>query len=385
MDITSVRQEFPAVENLIHLNHAGVSPMSRRCAEAVKAHTDDVLHNGTRHSAQWRRGVERSRQRLARLMGANPAEIAFTKNTTHGIIIAANSIPWRDGDNVIITDLEFPANVYPWLSLEWRGVEARIVQHRDGRILVDDVREAIDAHTRAVAVSWVEFSNGFRNNMHALGELCRERGAYFVVDAIQGLGALQIGVADAPIDFLAGAAHKWLLGPTGFGYLYCRTAILDELVPAMVGWRSVVDADEYLDYKLELRPDAGRFEEGGCNYASALGLGEAVGLLLEVGPTEIERRVLRLTDVLIEELLRAGFEIRSSRASGERSAILSAGHPQVAPEVVVAALVRENMIAVVRDGAVRLSPHFYNTEEEMHQVVAVMRATCSAGARAAAS
>jgi selenocysteine lyase/cysteine desulfurase len=374
MDIASVRQQFPATENVIHLNHAGVSPMSRRCAEAITAHTLDVLRYGTLHSERWRRGVEQARHRLAELMGAEPHEIAFTKNTTHGIIIAAHSIPWRDGDNVVITALEFPANVYPWLSLERRGVKTRIAKHRAGRILLDDIRTAMDDCTRAVAVSWVEFSNGFRNDLDALGELCRERGAYFVVDAIQGLGALRLSVSQAPIDFLAGAAHKWLMGPTGFGYLYCRSAILDELVPAMVGWRSVVGADDYLDYKLELRPDAGRFEEGGASHASALGLGEAVALLLEVGPREIEERVLGLTNALVEQLLAAGFEIRSSRAAGEWSAIISVAHPRAAPEAIVAALGAEGIVAAVRDGAVRLSPHFYNTEEEMARAVGVMRA-----------
>ncbi|MGD8237694.1 MAG: aminotransferase class V-fold PLP-dependent enzyme, partial [Armatimonadota bacterium] len=130
MDITAIRQEFPVTDSLIHLNHAGVSPISRRCAEAIEAHTEDALQHGTLHSGEWKRDASRARRRLAELMGADPREIAFTKNTTHGIIIAGNSIPWRDGDNVIITNLEFPANVYPWLSLQRRGVETRIVEHR---------------------------------------------------------------------------------------------------------------------------------------------------------------------------------------------------------------------------------------------------------------
>ncbi len=372
--LAAIRREFPVTERLIHLNHAGVSPISRACAEAMQAHADDVCRYGTRNAGNWHRRVADARAGIAALIGCQPEEVAFTKNTTHSIILVANVLPWREGDNVVITDLEFPANVYPWLSLEWRGVETRIVRRgRDGRVAVDDLAAAMDGRTRALAVSWVEFSNGFRHDVAVLSELCAKFGAYLLLDVIQGVGALQVDLSRLGVDFAAGAAHKWLLGPEGFGYLYCRRDVVGELLPAMAGWRSVVNPDDYLDYDFTLRDDAGRFEEGGLSTVGASGFEAAVRLLREFGADEIEARVRELTDWLVEGLRRIGYAIRSPRGEGEWSGIVAAEVPQGEPEQVVSALRRANIVAAVRDGAVRLSPHFYNTTDELSAALDIMR------------
>ncbi|MFQ6130558.1 MAG: aminotransferase class V-fold PLP-dependent enzyme [Armatimonadota bacterium] len=372
MDLDRVRRQFPVTASVIHLNHAGVSPTPSCCAEAMKALADDAAQHGTLHARKWQQEVDALRGDLARLIGAQAPDIAFTKNTTHGLILAANSIPWQEGENVVTTDLEFPANIYPWLSLEWRGVETRIVPRRDGRIVLDDLAAAMDARTRALAISWVEFSNGFTNDLAALSQLCRDRGLFFVVDGIQGVGALTIDLSALAVDFFAGAAHKWLLGPEGFGYLYCRPEALERILPGFVGWHGVVNPDDYLDYDLTLQPDARRFEEGGPSVIGAHGLAASVRLLLGVGPAAIEARVLALTDWLTERLGGLDYTILSSREPGEKSGIVSCLPPRGSPRRVVSALRSRNMVAAVRDGAIRLSPHFYNSEEELEGVLEVM-------------
>ncbi|HID06194.1 MAG TPA: aminotransferase class V-fold PLP-dependent enzyme, partial [Armatimonadetes bacterium] len=308
----------------------------------------------------------------ATLIHADVDEIAFVKNTTQGILIAANGIDWHSGDNCIITDMEFPANVYPWMALSRIGVETRFVKARNGRILVDDIEAAMDARTRVVSISWVEFSNGFRNDIERIGEVCYERGVLFVLDAIQGLGALDIDVKRARVDVLTADAHKWLLGPEGIGCFYCSRNALEQLITTNIGWKSVVGYNDYFTYDLTLLPNAQRFEEGSLNTVGIHGLNAAVSMLLEIGIPEIERRVLHLTNILIDGLIRKGYQITSSLESHERSAIVAFTSSKWSPQYLVSLLREHRIIACVRGNAVRLSPHFYNSEEEMDRVIDVL-------------
>lgn len=368
----AIREEFPVTERWIYLNHAGVSPMSRRTVTAMKRFLEDCEANGAVNAVQWSKVVNETREKLATLIHADVDEIAFVKNTTQGILIAANGIDWRSGDNCIITDMEFPANVYPWMALSRIGVETRFVKARNGRILVDDIEAAMDARTRVVSISWVEFSNGFRNDIERIGEVCYERGVLFVLDAIQGLGALDIDVKRARVDVLTADAHKWLLGPEGIGCFYCSRNALEQLITTNIGWKSVVGYNDYFTYDLTLLPNAQRFEEGSLNTVGIHGLNAAVSMLLEIGIPEIERRVLHLTNILIDGLIRKGYQITSSLESHERSAIVAFTSSKWSPQYLVSLLREHRIIACVRGNAVRLSPHFYNSEEEMDRVIDVL-------------
>ena len=216
-----------------------------------------------------------------------------SNSTTHGIGLVAEGFPWNAGDSVVTAAEEYPSNLYPWMNLESRGVGLRLVPTRAGRVWIDDLIAAVDHSTRMITISHVEFSSGFRNDLDAIGAFCRERGIAFFVDAIQGLGPLEIDVARTPIDFMAADGHKWLLGPEGAGILYVRREWIERLRPIGVGWRSVVGSYNPPAAEFRLKPGADRWEGGTLNMAGLLALGASVGLILEIGPAAVSRRGTR--------------------------------------------------------------------------------------------
>ncbi|MGC9320099.1 MAG: aminotransferase class V-fold PLP-dependent enzyme, partial [Armatimonadota bacterium] len=258
-------EEFPVRDELIYLNHAGVCPIPARTASAVAEMAEDCRDFGAWNFDRWHAVAERCRQRLADLMGAQTHELAFVKNTTSGLMMAAESIPWREGDSVVVADIEFPANVYPWLNLQRRSVRTRFVPARGRFPTVDDYAAACDQSTRAIAVSWVQFATGQRADLAELAEMAHRSGGYLVVDAIQGLGALEIDVHDLGIDVLAADGHKWLLGVEGCGVLYVSSDVIGDLEPFWRGWASVPEPHSFLQYTQPARADARRFEEGSAS------------------------------------------------------------------------------------------------------------------------
>lgn len=368
------RDEFPVKQDRIYFNHAGVCPLPRRSVTAAERVLQQQLAGGCNNEnfRSWQGGIQQAREDLGRLMRASADEIAFVKNTTSGLFIAAGSIPWKDGDNVVTTAVEFPANVYPWLGLERLGVETRFVGLRGGRLLMDDLVATMDRRTRAIAISWVQFSNGFRADLGKLSQLCRDRNCYLVLDAIQGLGAMQLDLSRYSVDFLAADGHKWLLSVEGAGVLYVRRQVLGDLVPFHIGWMGVENANDYLNYQLLPLPTAGRFEEGSHNVVGVHALGASAGLMLEAGPARIESEIMTLTDLLFERLEQIGCLITSPRGPGERSGIITFEHPQMDSASLARRLVERGVQCAERGGAVRFSPHFYNDEAEIERAVGLV-------------
>ncbi len=325
---------------------------------------EQVAH-GSVGGELWTRGRRDARALLAQFLNADPGEIAFVSNTAEGISIVANGLQWKPGDNVVTTNVEYPANMYPWLNLADRGVSVKMAEEKGGRIFLEDIEKAIDSRTRVVAVSFVEFSSGFMHDLVTLGSLCRKAGVLCVVDAIQGLGAFPVDVQRAPIDVLAAGGNKWLLGPRGCGVFYCARRAMDQLTVTVVGGASVMDEENYLDYHLTLKPDATRFEYGTDNSVGIAGLRGAVELFLEVGPENVARQVLALTDHFCEQVEAKGYTIFSSRRPGEKSGIVSFDKPGTDSHRIAAGLQAQRFILSVRGGRLRLSPHFYNTLEEI--------------------
>src|SRR3954454_2302461 len=234
MDWMRFRSHFPVTARWAYFDHAAVAPLSGPARQALAGWAADRADNGDVHVSSWLRRVEEVRRQAGLLLNADSLDLAFVKNTSEGIGIVAEGLPWRHGDNVVTAADEYPANLYPWLNLAGRGVEVRTVPSRDGRIEVEDLAAAIDPRTRLVSLSFVEFATGFRNDLDRVGQLCRERGVLFFVDAIQGLGVLPLDVSRTPIDFLAADGHKWLLGPEGAGLLYVRSELVEQLHPVGV-------------------------------------------------------------------------------------------------------------------------------------------------------
>ncbi len=355
------------------MNHAGVAPLSRRSRDAMTEFLEDATVNGAVNAKCWEQAAEACRGVAAQLINADATEIAFMKNTTQGILIAANGIDWRAGDNVVTTAVEFPANVYPWWSLKERyGVQTRMVPEQTGRIHVEDVASAIDERTRAVTISHVEFASGFRNDIQALGEICRERDIWFIVDAIQSLGAIEVDVKSSNIDILAADGHKWLLAPEGAAIFYCADDKRERLINTNVGWASVVNPRDFLNYDLTQKPDATRFEEGSYNSVGLYGLKAAIALLLDIGISTIEAHILELTEHLMAGLEAKGYRVVTPRADSERAGIVIFESNQHTPAEIYEILHAENIITAERGSGVRVSPHFYNTTSEIERLLGVL-------------
>jgi selenocysteine lyase/cysteine desulfurase len=368
-DWPQLRQQFPVTERWAFMDHAAVAPISLPAGLALGAYAKDLLQNGDVNESQWTKRMEEVRGLAARLLNADPLDIAFVKHTSEGIGFVAEGFPWRDGDNVVVAAEEYPSNIYPWMNLKRRGVECRLVPSRGSRIAIDDVRARMDGRTRVLSLSYVEFASGYRNDLHALGQLCRERGVYFFMDAIQGLGVLPLDVAATPIDFLSADGHKWLLGPEGAGLFWCRREHMDLLSPLGVGWHSVQRPNDFSTIDFRLKPHAGRYEGGSLNVAGITALGASIDMLLQLGIDNVRDRVLGLTDLLCERLAAIGWQVFSSRADSEKSGIVSVTLPNGCDGRALLRRCREGGVVVnLRAGRLRISPHCYNNEEDVERL-----------------
>jgi selenocysteine lyase/cysteine desulfurase len=373
MDWSALRDEMPVTRRWAYFDHAAVAPIPSPAQQAIVRWTDDVVANGELDEPTWLRRVEEVRRSFGKLLNADPHDLAFIKNTSEGIGFVAEGYPWQTGDNVITASEEYPSNVYPWMNLASRGVEVRFVPSRGPRILVDDVRECMDGRTRIVSLSFVEFSSGFRNDLDAVGSLCRERGVHFFVDAIQGLGVLPLDVQRTPIDFLSADGHKWLLGPQGAGIFYVRRELVDFLHATSVGWSSVVNYHDFSKIDFRLKPHTGRWENGTLNFAGILGLGASLQLLLDVGIQAVEARLIELTDYLCDRARATGIEVFSSRNPGERSGIVSLLVPGRDLQQLKRRCRDAGIVVNHRAGRLRISPHCYNTTGEIDRMIEMLR------------
>jgi cysteine desulfurase/selenocysteine lyase len=358
------RKEFPVTEKYIYLDHSGVAPFSLRVQRTLETFLAEAADGGAFHYPKWSQQIAETRRGCARLINAGAEEIAFIKSTSHGLSIVSQGLDWKPGDNVVIYEKEFPSNLFPWLDLERKGVEMRKIPSRNGRIIIDDIERLFDARTKLLAISSVQFANGFRIDLKKIGELCRAQKVLFCVDAIQSLGVIPLDVRACNIDFLSADAHKWLLGPEGVGLFFCRKELVERLHPPLIGWRSVRNEFNFDHPELDLKNDARRFEEGSLNLLGIFGLGASIDFLLEIGIPAIAEHVLGLGEVIIREAERRGYAVLTPQEQNARG-----GNVTVAgdfdPEEMRDELRKRGIMVNARGGGLRISPHFYNTEGEI--------------------
>jgi cysteine desulfurase / selenocysteine lyase len=364
------RREFAVLDNCIYLDHATQGPLPNGTVAAMQASIAAQATKASLGFAAAHAKVEDVRARFAALIGADGDEIAITSSTAMGLNIVAQGLPWREGESVVVADFEFPANMYPWMHLAGEGVEVRKVAPRDGRIAISDLLAACDAGTRVVAVSLVQFSNGFRIDAEALGEACRSRGILLVADGMQAVGWADINVHALPIDAMSLQSYKWLLGPFAVGWLYVRRSLMEKIAPLAVGSRSMTPRESFLDHRFELSPAATRYETGVLNIHGILGVGASLGLLGGIGMAAIEAHVVALADYLADRLAAKkctmGIAWQNRR---ERSPIVCFRHPGLEAGACLRRLADAGVTVSQREGAVRVSPHFYNTQEDIDRLL----------------
>jgi selenocysteine lyase/cysteine desulfurase len=368
------REEFPWTAERIWLDNASIGPLPARTVAAVEAYNRDRqapyrLNHDTLFGL-----FERSRRLAARLIGADPDEIALTTNTSYGLNLAARMLPLEDGDIVLTSDQEFPANIYPWLMLKDKGVrlervpvtaagwpdEERILQRLD------------DPRVRVLAISLVQFHTGYRVDLERLGERCRATGTLLVVDAIQACGVLPVDVRDTPVDLLSCGAQKWLLSPWGSGFLYVNRAWHERLTPPFAGWTAFEGTDDFTNitaYDERWLPDARRFELISLPFQDFAGMNESLDLLLSLGLEEIARHVLGTHEPVRQWAARRGVRIVTPTGP-HGSAMICVAMPDLGRAH--GALKGAGVSCSLREGAIRMSPHCFTTVEEMERVAVVL-------------
>ena len=364
------REEFPWADQTVFLNHASIGPLPERVRRSLEEYgrtraaayrlTDDHLY----------KVLDRSREVVARLIGAGPDEIALSTNTSYGLNIAALALPLGPGDIVLASHGEFPANVFPWRALGRRGVVLELVPTTpegwpDEARLLERVR---DPRVKVLAVSLVQFHNGYLADLAAMSRATRESGTWLVVDAIQGLGQLPFDVGATPVDILACGAQKWLLSPWGSGFTYVRRELLTKLEPPLAGWtafQGTADFTTLIDYAGDWLTDARRFELITLPFQDFHGMNGSIGFLLDLGLDAIRDHLDVINRPVIDWARRRGIRL-ASPVGAHGSGMVCVAPPD--PAAVFAKLTGAGVVASLREGAIRLSPHCYNTIEEMGRV-----------------
>lgn len=380
--IAAARANFPALERWTYLDVAGRGVLSRATRAALDAHLDERMLDGAADKQQFFELIERTRERFARLINAEPDEIAITKNISEAVNMIATAFDWRRGDNVILCPaLEHPNNVYPWLNQRRHGLEVRAVEPRGGAIPVDEMVARTDAGTRVATVSTVTFAPGFRTDVEMLGRACRERGALLLVDAAQSVGMLQTDVKRSPIDALAVSTSKGLLALYGMGFLYCRREWAERLAPAYLA-RFGVDLGEAHEASLgdisyRLARGARRFDLGNYNYAAAAAAEASMRELAALGVERIERHVTRLARALAQGFLDLALPVAGGAPGPHLANIVTVGAPgasHYATEDERFNRLYEHLAAnrvklSIRRGMLRFSFHVYNNGEDVARVL----------------
>ncbi len=371
-----VEREFPHLRGAVTwLNSAATGPLPQRAIQVG-------MVEAARRGEPWRYGateqfgtLDRSRELVARMIGAMPQEIALMVNTSYGLNLAARSLPLAAGDVVVASDRDFPANIYPWMAVARdRGVDFQLVPCRDRLFDEDALLAALDRpRVKALVVSWVSFESGVRLDLDRLGTACRAKGIYFVVDAIQGLGPLTVDVRRTPIDILACGTQKWLLSPWGSGFAYVRDALARTLAPQQVSWMSMAGTDDFtrlLDYRFDWWPDARRFEMVSLPYQDFAVMNASLEVLEEIGYDAVSARICARATELLEGALAVGLDVTTPRDPARRAGIVA-----IRPADAVAAsqrLAGAQVMHSLREGAIRLSPHVFTTPDDIERALRLL-------------
>jgi selenocysteine lyase/cysteine desulfurase len=361
-------EDFVLDDDIIYLNHAAVAPWPKRTAAAVRDFADENARQGSQNYPGWLETEAQLREQLRSLLNAESAdEIALLKNTSEALSVVAWGLPWEAGDNVVISNQEFPSNRVVWESLAARGVEARQVDLAQADTPENALINALDARTRILSISSVQYGTGLRINLPCLGNACRERDILFCVDAIQSLGAMQFDVQAAQADFVMADGHKWMLGPEGLAVFYCRRGAMDTLALRQFGWHMLQDYLNFDSHSGEIAASARRFECGSPNMIGIHALHASLGLLANVGMATVEQQVLENTRFMLDFLQSHAdeFEVITPMQTDQHAGIVTF-RPRLESADTLFHMLRSNHVACARrGGGIRFSPHYYTPRKKL--------------------
>jgi len=372
MSLKKFRRIFPVTKKMIYLDHAANGPCPTPVSKAVQQFLSEWSDQGI-DWMKWYHHVSRAKNLFSKLIHADPEEIAMVPNTSTGVSLAAEIVCAGRKGNIVLNDLEFPANVYPWIAKEKQGIAVRYVRSKKGIISAEDFEGHVDEDTIAVPLSHVSYANGVRHDVESIAETIHKHGGLMVVDAIQSAGAIEIDVKKQGIDVLTSGCSKWILGPHGTGFLFIRRGLIETSQPTLIGWHSIENPFDFNLRPLRLSRTATRFEPGNPNFLGFVGARAALELLLTIGQKKIEKEILELTGYLIDEIKNLGLELTTPADSSRRAGIVNFKVRDLS--AAMNRLRRKRIAVSSRGDGIRVSPHFYNTIEELNSLVRVLRTT----------
>ncbi len=372
----SWQNEFPQNEDLIYLNHAAVSPWPERTKRAVSRFAQENVAQGAQRYPHWLTVEARLRERLQKLINAPQAEdIALLKNTSEALSVIAYGIDWKPGDNLVISNQEFPSNRIVWESLAHQGVQVKVADLDGPESPEQAIIDCFDSNTRLLSISSVQYASGLKVDCQQLGNACKERNVLFCIDAIQSIGAHTFDVQSYQADFVVADGHKWMLGPEGLALFYSRRDIRDQLTLRQFGWHMVKHKGDYDRLDWEPTDSALRFECGSPNMLGTYALEASLSLIEEVGMAQIEQRLTEKVQYLTEQLSKIShIELLGQTAAHRQAGIITFKHRTQDNQKLHATLMSENIICAHRGGGIRFSPHFYTPLEKIELALQRIRA-----------
>ena len=373
MDLNKARSFFPhTTTGLIYFNHAATGPLPTTVTEKIAEYSQERSFKWIDNFGKVSEFAGSTKADLGKMLNCKADRIAYLDNTTNGINILASGIKWKKGDRILLNDIEFPANVYPFLNLIKDGVEIDLIKSHDGIVSAEDIIENIKPGTRLVSISFVQFLTGYKADLEKIGKHCRENGILFSVDAIQGLGALKLDVEKCKIDFLSAGTQKWLLGLQGLSFIYITEKLQNELDMKYAGWLSVEDAWNILHYDLTPLKTAERYQHGTISHIGVFAFRGALDFFQKFGWDEIENQIIENASYLSASLEGIGIlPLLNGCRKEHLSGIVTFRHNEA--QRVYEHFAKNNVNCSVREGMVRLSPHFYNSKEEIDKAVGILK------------
>jgi cysteine desulfurase / selenocysteine lyase len=369
MSIEQVRSLFPHLDTgQIYFNHAAIGPWSKKVLARISEYASQRSGEMVENYPFFLEKNAGAKEKLGKMLGATPDRLAWVDNVSNGLNILANGLEWKTDDRIVLNDIEFPSNIYPFLNLQRLGVEIDMIKSRNGVVDIEDIEKVITPKTRLVSISSVQFLSGYRADINAIGELCKKHGIIFCVDVIQGAGVVEIDVLKSNIDYLSGGTQKWLMSSQGLSYIYTTEELQKKIVPKNVGWTSVNDAWNLLNYDLTLRPTADSLQCGTINVLGVCIFEATLDIFLGFGMENIEKRILENSKRFISKLSEIGLDpILKNIPKKNIAGIVSFKHEKA--NQIFVKLQQKKIFCAVREGMIRFSPHFYNTFEEIDLVI----------------
>lgn len=371
--IENARSYFPYLKNgITYFNHASTAPINTKVKERIEEFIKERSEDGVDDYWAFKAVADETKEMIGGMINCDADRIAFLDNTTNGIIWLTLGIDWKSGDRIILNDVEFPANVYPFLQLKDKGVEVDFIKSKNGIVTAEEVVDTIKPETKLISISFVQFLSGYRVNLKKIGKVCKEKGITFSVDAIQGLGAVRLDVEKFNIDFLSSGTQKWLLGLQGLAFIYVRKEFQDKMKSAPIGWLAVKDAWNLLDFNINTKETAERFQPGTLNNLGIYAFNSSMKLFNEFGFYEIEQQILSNSRYFINELAEIGYESPLLSLPEQNLSGIVSFRSENAKKI-FDHLSQKKIICSLREGYIRFAPHFYNTKQEINTVIDEMK------------